>query len=92
MAAPRMRLLVYGTVQGVGFRDFIRRRAQDLELDGYIRNLADGTVEIEVAGTADALSRLRDLVAQGPPAARVSHVKEIPVGAEQLPSPFAVTW
>jgi acylphosphatase len=92
MAASRMRILVYGGVQGVGFRDFVRRRARDLELDGYVRNLADGTVELEATGTSDALARLRDLVAQGPSGATVSHVREIPTSVEQLPSPFAITW
>jgi acylphosphatase len=88
----QVRFKVYGDVQGVGYRDFIRRRARDLELDGYVRNLADGTVEIEAAGAADALNRLRDLAAQGPHASRVSHLQELPLGAEKLPSPFEITW
>jgi acylphosphatase len=88
----QIRYKVYGDVQGVGYRDFIRRRARDLELDGYVRNLGDGTVEIEAAGPADALSRLRDLAAQGPHGARVARLEEVPMGAEKLPSPFEITW
>ncbi|HEU0139105.1 MAG TPA: acylphosphatase, partial [Bryobacteraceae bacterium] len=39
-----------GRVQGVGFRDFAQRAASDLSLNGYVKNLDDGRVEVYAAG------------------------------------------
>ncbi len=76
-AAPgprRVRARVKGTVQGVGFRDFTDRAAAALKVTGWVRNLADGDVELVAEGTADALQALLDKVSSGPPAARVTGV------------------
>jgi hydrogenase maturation protein HypF len=73
---PRVARLieVTGIVQAVGFRPFVYRLAQDLALDGRVRNAA-GRVEIEVAGPAGALDRFADrLRAEAPPRARVERV------------------
>ncbi|MGH8774976.1 MAG: acylphosphatase [Jiangellaceae bacterium] len=51
---------VHGRVQGVGFRWFVRRAAQDLELAGRATNLPDGTVEVVAEGPRDACERLVD--------------------------------
>ncbi|HZP26353.1 MAG TPA: acylphosphatase, partial [Dehalococcoidia bacterium] len=45
-----VRAIVSGRVQGVGFRDFVARRAGFLRLDGYARNLPDGGVEVYAEG------------------------------------------
>lgn len=66
-----------GKVQGVGFRDFIRRRAMELGVVGYIRNLDDGSsVELYVEGERDRVERLLSLFTQGPPGARVTRVEK----------------
>lgn len=67
-------LYVSGTVQGVGYRDFTQRRAADLQLKGYARNLADGRVEIEVEGEKATVEELIQLLRQGPPASKVTSV------------------
>ena len=73
MAAARF--IVTGHVQGVFYRASTRTRATRLGLDGYARNLADGTVEV-LAGGADAdLDALQRWLQQGPPAARVESVR-----------------
>lgn len=58
-------------MQGVGFRQATQRRASQLGLDGWVRNLADGSVEGLAAGKLAALERLRQWLQQGPPTAWV---------------------
>jgi acylphosphatase len=66
--------IVRGRVQGVGFRHFVRGHAQELGLDGEVRNLEDGSVEIVATGTAQDLERLLDQVRTGPAGAFVTDV------------------
>ena len=70
------RYLVRGRVQGVGFRWFVEREAHILGVSGWVRNNADGAVEVLAQGTRDQLSSLRDRLQQGPRAARVDQVEE----------------
>ena len=65
---------VRGRVQGVGYRFFIFERALALDVRGRVRNLADGSVEIEAEGDAKALDRLLEDARRGPPMARVEDV------------------
>ncbi len=67
-------VVVEGRVQGVGYRNFALRRAQDRKLTGYALNMPRGPVKIRVEGSADAIQAyVRDLE-QGPPLARVERV------------------
>ncbi|NTV03089.1 MAG: acylphosphatase [Chlorobiaceae bacterium] len=67
MESPkRRRLIVSGVVQGVGFRKFIDQAAKELQLSGWVRNLNDGTVEIDVQGSLAALDELGRQAIQGP--------------------------
>jgi acylphosphatase len=87
----RIRLVAYGRVQGVGFRDYVRGAARDIgRLRGYVRNRADGAVEIEAEGDPDRLQRLRDRVQQGPSWATVSRIEELPPGEGPLPDVFEI--
>jgi len=72
----KLRMIVEGRVQGVGFRWFVHRRGEALHLDGEVRNLPDGTLEVIAAGPPGALGELRVAVAAGPPSARVVAVRE----------------
>jgi acylphosphatase len=69
------RIVVEGAVQGVGFRYFILHQAQLLPLYGYVRNLPDGKVEIEVEGEKSDIELLFDFAKRGPRLARVENVK-----------------
>lgn len=71
----RWRFLVEGKVQGVGFRQGCCRRAMDLNLSGWVRNLPDGVVEVQAEGSPLALSELRLWCERGPTGARVSLVR-----------------
>ncbi len=62
-----LRAVVSGRVQGVGFRYFVRQRAVALGLRGYVRNQADGGVEVCAAGPPDALAELAADLRLGPP-------------------------
>ncbi|MBT3362613.1 MAG: acylphosphatase [Chloroflexi bacterium] len=66
---------VYGLVQGVGFRYFVRRIARDLDVTGHVRNTPDGeAVEIVAEGSSDKLKELLKCLHAGPPSSRVSKV------------------
>ena len=65
---------VYGLVQGVYFRDFVTRRARELDLTGYVRNSLEGTVEIYAEGERKQLEKLIDHLKVGPPTAKVEKV------------------
>lgn len=63
--------LVTGRVQGVGYRAFVLKEAQNLRVSGQVRNLHDGRVELMAQGTADQLADLRQRLLQGPRLAQV---------------------
>jgi acylphosphatase len=59
----RRHVLYRGTVQGVGFRYTARSLAGSFAVSGYVRNLPDGTVELEVQGALDDVQGLLDAIA-----------------------------
>ena len=70
------RWLIGGTVQGVGFRMFVQKRATTLGLAGWSRNLDDGRVEVYAVGTTDRLNDLAAELHRGPRMADVRSVEE----------------
>ena len=70
----RLRVLVSGRVQGVGYRAFAVRVATKYRLFGGVRNLDDGRVEVDVEGTRTALEALVHELEEGPPGAHVTKV------------------
>ncbi len=54
----RKHIIFYGSVQGVGFRYYSVNKARQLGLTGWVRNLYDGTVEMEVQGEEQAIDEL----------------------------------
>jgi len=67
----QVHIIVSGRVQGVFFRDFTRQTALGLGLIGWVRNLADGRVEIIAEGETDKLHQLIEAVKIGPTSAKV---------------------
>jgi len=63
-----------GYVQGVFFRAFVDRKAGQLGLNGYVRNLPGGSVEVLAEGERENLEKLIAYLKVGPPAARVKEV------------------
>jgi len=72
------RYIVRGRVQGVGFRWFVDHEARQLGLAGWVRNNIDGTVELLAMGNEQQLATLKRRLQQGPRAARVDEVQELP--------------
>jgi acylphosphatase len=60
----------------VGFRFFAERAASELGVKGYVRNRADGRVEVYAIGEEEVLSQLRARLETGPPAGRVEKIEE----------------
>jgi len=73
----RIRITVYGMVQGVGFRYFTLRLAKKLKLGGYVQNRNNGNVEVVAEGEKHNLLRLVEELRIGPPGSSVDnlHVK-----------------
>jgi acylphosphatase len=65
------RVLVDGAVQGVGYREFVRRAALRLNVSGWVRNRADGAVEALLYGPPPAVEALIAEMREGPRFARV---------------------
>lgn len=76
------RFVVTGRVQGVGYRNFVEHLASKIQIDGYVRNQRDGSVEVLAMGTAENLLKLRRGLEKGPVMARVSGVSEEPSAVE----------
>ena len=71
----KVRAIVSGKVQGVGFRMSTRSQAQQLGVCGTVRNLNNGNVEIVAAGKAEAVDALIDWAKTGSPSAVVDDVQ-----------------
>jgi DNA ligase D-like protein (predicted 3'-phosphoesterase) len=68
------RVAVRGAVQGVGYRDAVRRRARQLGAMGWVRNEGDGSVLVHAEGPEDAVEGLLSFLREGPRGARVDEV------------------
>ena len=86
-----VRFRVHGEVQGVGYRRFAAREAQALDLSGWVRNEADGSVSGEAAGPEAALAAFRASLARGPAFATVGRLDWSPQDmGSSLPHPFEI--
>lgn len=68
----RLRAVMQGRVQGVGFRYFVQERAHELLLKGTCRNLTNGAVEVVAEGEQGALEAFLVALSNGP---RMAHVE-----------------
>jgi len=67
-------ILIEGRVQGVGYRDYARRRASRLGLGGWVMNLRDGRVRLRAEGPRTRIEELVRALEQGPPMSKVERV------------------
>lgn len=73
-----IRVTITGRVQGVGYRDWLCRRARALGIEGWVRNRADGSVEALLAGEEAELIKLTLDCRRGPSMARVENLASEP--------------
>jgi acylphosphatase len=69
-----LHLIIHGQVQGVFYRDSMRREAERLTISGWVRNCPDGTVEAMVQGEPEAVAAIVRWAQHGPEQARVERV------------------
>ena len=74
MAQIGLHCYVSGRVQGVFYRDSTRKKAIELNVTGWVRNLVDGRVEVMICGEENNVRALEQWLWQGPPRARVDQV------------------
>ena len=70
----KKRFRIYGHVQGVGFRYFTWKQALKIGVTGFVRNLADGSVEVIAAGSESQIDALEAWLQHGPRTAIVDNV------------------
>ncbi len=80
----RRRLVVYGRVQGVFFRDSLRERARAHGVSGWARNRPDGSLEAVLEGSGESVDRVVRFAQTGPPRARVEQVEVVDEPPEGL--------
>ena len=76
----RVRIIIDGRVQGVGFRYYVSKQANEHDIKGYVRNLFDGRVEIDAEGETDRLNHFMIDCRKGSTMARVDEfiVHDVP--------------
>jgi acylphosphatase len=82
----RRRVVVHGFVQGVFFRDTVRREAGRRGVAGWVRNCSDGSVEAVFEGPPDAVAAMVDFCRAGPGHSQVARMDESSEAAEGLRS------
>jgi len=71
----RAHIWISGQVQGVFFRDATRKKAEDLRITGWVRNLPDGRVEAILEGDKEAVDKIIEWAKEGPDTARIEEVE-----------------
>ena len=71
----RFRAKIFGIVQGVGFRWFVMREAEKRGIVGYVRNMYDGTVEVDAQGEPEDIEEFIIALRKGPPMGAVSKME-----------------
>jgi acylphosphatase len=85
-----IRCHISGRVQGVGFRYTARERADDLGLTGWVRNLSGGRVEVFAQGPDQLVQVFLTWLHEGPTAARVERVEEVPANLDPRFTAFEI--
>ena len=92
MTEKRVRIIVRGLVQGVGFRMFVHREASARNLAGWARNLPDGTVEIEAQGNAGMVDELVKQARIGPSRSQVNSIAVREIATDNAENDFSIRY
>ncbi|MBE0583376.1 MAG: acylphosphatase [Desulfofustis sp.] len=75
MERQTIKARVFGIVQGVCFREYTRRKAEELAVAGWVRNCPDGSVEALISGSPGSVERMIDWLHHGSPHAQVERLE-----------------
>jgi acylphosphatase len=78
------RVIVRGRAQGVGFRAWAEVTALELGIEGWVRNRRDGSVEVVLAGSEEAVLTMVESCHDGPPGASIATVDQTEAGERDL--------
>ncbi len=70
-----VRLYITGSVQGVFFREFVKQNAEKIGVNGFVRNLEDGRVEIFLEGDNEKVGQAVEICKKGPKHAQIRNVE-----------------
>jgi len=87
-----LHLQIIGKVQGVFFRDYTRRKAEELQLAGWVKNRADGSVEALVSGDGDQVKKMVEWFHLGSPYSSVQKVITRDTDALPDTQTFQIKW
>jgi len=84
MSGTIRQVIITGRVQGVGYRAWVEHRAKNRDLEGWVRNRRDGSVEALFAGPHVVVSDMVESCRRGPSSARVDSVQDEGAGPDML--------
>ena len=84
MDRKTLHLLIEGKVQGVFYRASARKKAEELKITGWVKNTKEGNVEIVCQAGEAVLQQFINWCKQGPPGAKVEHIKVTETAAAQF--------
>lgn len=73
-----IRLYITGSIQGIFFRQYIKDQADKNKINGFVRSLEDGRVEVFIEGIVDNVNSMLQVCKAGPPHAKIRNVEEKP--------------
>lgn len=86
----KKRFIVEGKVQGVYFRKYTHQKANELGLKGFVRNLANGNVEVIAEGTGESFESLHQFLEKGSPLSRVRNILVSDVNDTEIFTSFSI--
>ena len=86
----KVRVLVYGRVQGIGYRSFVKKYAKMLGLKGYVRNLPENRVEAVFCGDKKDIEKMIEIMKRNHPLAEVKDIKVEKIDTETNFSDFHI--
>jgi len=90
MATRRVHAIVSGRVQGVSYRAATADTARRLGICGWVRNLPDGSVELEAEGATEQITAMLEWCGRGPPAAQVAKVASTDLAPTGVDTAFVI--
>jgi len=79
-----VRVVVYGKVQGIGYRNFVKSYAKMLGLKGYVRNLPKNKVEAVFAGKKEDIEKIIEIMKTSHPLARITKIEKEKLDVQEI--------